>query len=138
MFPIFLQTLNIRVLTFDYFKIMTANSKNLELFIFALFKIKISRTKEFKEPHPHPKYTTLYQYILTFQCQKAQKMANRVGLLNNEVLLWWFMKDCSALQGKKYKTRVSSQVMYFLPGHTLGPLKKHFTVYTYAPLRNDL
>lgn len=43
-----------------------------------------------------------------------------------------------ALQGKKYKTRVSSQVMYFLPGHTLGPLKKHFTVYTYAPLRNDL
>lgn len=68
-------------------------------------------------------------------------MANMVGLLNNEVsslVVYEGLKLRALQEKKKYKTRVSSQVMYFLPGHTLGPLKKHFTVYTYAPLRNNL
>lgn len=73
MFPIFLQTLNIRVLTFDYFKIMTANSKNLELFIFALFKIKISRTKEFKDPPPTPSILHCISIFSHFSVKKLKK-----------------------------------------------------------------
>lgn len=103
MFPIFLQTLNIRVLTFDYFKIMTANSKNLELFIFALFKIKISRTKEFKDPPPPPQvyYIVLvYSHILVSKYLKNGKQGGIIKQRSSSLVVYEGLK-LRALQGGK-------------------------------------
>lgn len=105
MLPIFLQTLNIRVLTFDYFKIMTANSKNLELFIFALFKIKISRTKEFKDPPPpshHQVYyiVLVYSHILVSKSLENGKQGGIIKQRSSSLVVYEGLK-LRALQGEK-------------------------------------
>lgn len=81
---------------------MTANSKNLELFIFALFKIKISRTKEFKDPPPPQVYymVLVYSHILVSKSLENGKQGGIIKQRSSSLVVYEGLK-LRALQGKK-------------------------------------